>query len=273
MDSITALTLAVSLISTGIAVFSLVYTKRQVDMQRRDFDKRKNFEKASSTILQVIAIIKDAQEPVIAGLQSLQSEIVTELYDNPPVVGLALKIKPEKLELSIGNAAVSLGGGSVTFGGGKVVAIKDSQQLKKYLIESEKQNESIEGLLIFKEEFSNITKANSIRIDEFLYELRTYYSAYRLLSEIGDVTQPIDNTVISEVQKTIDSMTEVLFESSIHDRAIIFEKDDKSHDIYKKLNYGIISIGSIIAIQKALVSLCDSKLFAVQKKLFEMAFQ
>lgn len=273
MDLITGLTLALSLISTALAVFSLAYTKRQVGMQRRDFDKRKNFEKASSTILQVIAVIKDAQEPVIAGLQSIQSEIVTELYDNPPVVGLALKIKPEKLQLIIGNAKVSMGGGSIMLGGGKAIKIKDKQELIDALKEAEKTNESIEGSLFFKEEFSNITKTNSIQIDDFLNELRTYYSAYRLLSDIGELTRPIDNTVIGEIQKTIDNMTEVLFESSIHDRTLIFEKDDKSLDIHKKLNYGIIAIGSIIAIQKALVSLCDSKLFAVQKKLFEMAFQ
>ena len=186
-------------------------------------------------------------------------------------MGLPLKIKPEKLQLSIGNAPVSLGT-SIKSGGGVVVAIEDSQQLQHYLIESKKQNKSIEGTLFVEGEFDNTAKPYSIRLDDLLIELKTYYSAYRFLSEINEVVQPIDNVIVSDVQKAIDNMAMILFESTTKEHTMLFEKYEKSPDIFVKLNYGIIPIDLINQIQKALVSLCD-RLNIVQKKLFEMAFQ
>jgi hypothetical protein len=273
MDSITTLTLALSLFSTGIAVFSLVYTKRQVDMQRRDFEKRKNFEKASSTILLAIGLIKDNQKPiVIDGLHPIQTDVVKELYDNPHTMGLILKIKPGELRVNVGNNKAALIGGSLLFGGGKVIKIIDSQHLINVLIESEKEHSSIEGSLIFNCE-PKILSTNLIEIDNLLYELKMYYAAYRLLSEIEDLTQPIDNTIIGNVKKTIDNLTTILFESSKNEHTLLFQKDEKSPSIFDKLNYGIIPLGVIVDMRKALISLCDSKLMVVQKKMFEMSFQ
>ncbi|MGD0405591.1 MAG: hypothetical protein ABSB10_02940 [Candidatus Bathyarchaeia archaeon] len=264
MDTTIIITLLFSLIALILSLFSLVYTRQQAKssneqtrLSKENSENKKMLANASKAIIEAIDKIKQTTRVgVLTNLDLLRADILKEMRDNPKGLGLFLTIIPESFQVMDAEQ--------------KIVTIKKTKDLIHIL--NSVKTVAIFGNFHFKIE-PNIVENKFIELGNLLEEFRGNYIAFNLLEEHEDVIRSRDNAIIDEFKNIVDQMVEVLVNGTFKEHLLNFDSQDKSDEILKKLNEGIIDMRTIRMLEKTLSKLCDDRLVPVQQKLFEMALQ
>jgi hypothetical protein len=264
MDITIIITIVFSTLAFVISIISLVYTsqqakssKEQARLLKEDSENKKTLANASKAIIQAIdEIKKTAKVGILSPLDLSRDDVLTYLHDNPKEVDISLTITPVKIQV---------------IADGKFVTVKQSQDLIDILMESVKTS-AVGGNFNFYL-FPHIFKNEHIELGDLLYEIRAYYIAYDFLKEHEEVIRSCDNAIIDDFKVILDQIIEMLMLSMSKEHILKFDSKDRSTDILKKLNEGIIDMKLIRMLEDLLRKMCDDRLVPVQKKLFEMALQ
>jgi hypothetical protein len=268
------ISLIISLVSIVVAVVipvvTLVYTKKQVDILKQDSEKRNNFEKTSKIILQVIEIIKKYPKPIsFKSLYTIQADKWKEMHDNPKGFDLTLEIKPEPFNLYI--AYRNIKDMNKVFNS---VPIVSSQHLIDALMECAEFSTILTMENGFRFEANpDILQNNYVNLYDLLAEIVEYYRAYKVLKENESIINSCDNTIIETFKELVDQMATLIFKSVSEKHVLHFGSSDKSDDILKRLSNEIIDLVAIAEMRNSLIILCGNKLFSVQRKLLDLAYQ
>lgn len=267
----------ISSFSLLVAALGVLYLKREVDILKRNSEKRKNFEKTSNAIFQVRKIIKNTSKPTsFKSLNTIQDDIAKDMKDNPKLVGWTLEITPEPFRLDIAYTNLAYKNVDDLRKPFTRVPIASSQHLIDALVECAESEFSTvltkENVFRFKAN-PDILQNNSINLYALLDEIVEYYRAYKVLKEHELIIGFYDDTVIETIKNSIDQMVNSIFVSISEKHVLNFDSRHTYSDILRRLTKGIIDLDSIADMRNSLITLCDTKLVSVQHKLSDVAYR
>ena len=241
MDTTIIVTLLFSLIALIISLFSLVYTRQQAKstneqtrLSKENSENKKTLANASKAIIEATDKIKKTTKVgVLTNLDLLRADILKEMRDNPKMLGLFLTIIPESFQVMDAEQ--------------KIVTIKKTRDLIHAL--NNVETVAMFGNLYFKAE-PNIAENKFIELGSLLEEFRGNYVALNLLEKHEDIIRSCDNAIIDELKNIADQMVEVLVNGTFKEHFLNFDSQDKSDEILKKLNEGIIDMRTIRMLEK-----------------------
>ena len=224
----------------------------------KQLERKKRFEEVSRIILQSVNIIKShakTNEFYPFPIDSLSSDVLSYLHDKQ-LKTIEIKIRPQKLELSLRSFQ-------------KEYFPQDFKNAEDIIKVIKRENSDVIGSFLHLDCDPIILSDSVLGMGDIFYNFKQFYSAYRLLEKYENDIVVVDNTILGDLKRNIDSLLKVFVESLVSEHKITISSADKSKHILRKLLNAIIDLESISVLLKELsTEICDKRLIAVQREIF-----
>jgi len=258
---ISTIALAVSILGTLASVF---YTRRrnkimeaQLDIVRKDADRKKALERVSATIGEVIDTIRektDHRHFFLSPLDISKDDILAYMHDNQ-MVTLSISIKPKSISY------VEAGHGVPKVAETKVEDLKEiTDQVTLILAKN-----------ISSFQFNcdpKILQNNFVELGDPLDAIKALYDAYNTLESCKDTIDAFDPNLLRGFKYFLDTIVRTIFEAVTHTHTLVFASSDKSEEILRKLENQIFDLESIKGLLNRLSVEIVTKLSEIRKEIY-----
>lgn len=253
--------LVVSILGTLISVFytrrSNKITEEQLEIVRKDADKRRAIEKASTTIAEVIDTIReetDIENFRFSPLDFSKDNILEYMHDNRKAT-LSIDIKPKSISyVSEGDE----GDGIVEV---KAEDFREVTDQFKFIVSKK--------LVSFEFHCEPEILENSfVELGDALGATKSLCDAYKSLESCKDTIDAFDPNLLPKFKDILDTIVRTIFEGLTHTHTIVFASSDKSKEILWKLEDQIFGMKSIQGLLNTLSAEICSRLSEIRKEIY-----
>lgn len=244
------------------SIFTILYARgqtksafAQVDILRKEAEKKKSYEQTSQALREATDIIKENSidfgyaDPIWID----QVDILSYIHDHQ-LSTLSFTINPVALEIHNKSD--------------KTIKVKEASELIEVITGwLEIPIPCISGHLDFTS-IPNILQNRNLDAGDIFNIIREYYSAYNKIKPHEYTIRFFDDSVLNDMKKIIDDMVKSLFENLTSKHEIVFFKSETSKEILEKLYQEWLGKKAIDELNNKLLKLCDSRLIEVQKDSF-----
>jgi hypothetical protein len=259
-------------LGTAVSLFALIYTQRQtsymkrqtssiveqVDILKRDADKKVRFEKTSDAILQSIDFVKkqDAILQRVDPIDIIVTEIITYLHDS----------RTEELNLAvIPNQKL------------RHLIVEGDKRVVQYIYETDDLITSVKkksANQIFTLDFvvnPDVIENKTLSFSEPFHIISQYYQALKIVEPYESIIRSFDDTVIDDIKDTLREILETVFRTVTSRRCFVFEATDSSGVISETFYDEFFNKKAVEELEAELRSHFYTRLLIVQKEVFQRA--